>query len=210
MPHEHHDGCGHESHDHDHDHSPSDLGFQDNLFARIDRQNVIALNGTGNAPNIIKPWHARLNEDNFLESDADDQLIIRVPFTGTVRLKAVLLKAGPAGHTPQKIALFPNEPNLDFDDVTNKTPAQEFSVPQDRDVGEYVVKTAKFSNVSSLTIFVPASQGAETTRIYYLGFLGSWTEQKNQPIITVYEAQANLADHEKIQGMEGNWTAPGH
>ena len=64
MPHEHHDGCGHESHDHDHDHSPSDLGFQDNLFARIDRQNVIALNGTGNAPNIIKPWHARLNEDN--------------------------------------------------------------------------------------------------------------------------------------------------
>ena len=31
--------------------------------------------------------------------------IIRVPFTGTVRLKAILLKAGPAGHTPASISL---------------------------------------------------------------------------------------------------------
>jgi hypothetical protein len=27
---------------------------------------------------------------------------------------------------------------------------------------------------------------------------------KNQPVIAVYEAQANLADHEKIQGTDGN------
>ncbi|CAA7268165.1 unnamed protein product [Cyclocybe aegerita] len=210
MPHEHHDGCGHESHDHDHEHDSPEHGFQDNLFNHIDRQNVVVLNSDGLATDIIKPWHARLDENKYVESDADDQLIIRVPFTGSVRLRSVLLKAGPGDQTPSKITLFANEPTLDFDDVTDKQPIQEFDVPRGREVGEYAVKTAKFSNVSNLTIFVPAAQGADATRIYYLGFLGTWTETKHQPVITVYEAQANLADHEKIQGMEGKWAAPGH
>lgn len=90
-----------------------------------------------------------------------------------------------------------------------------------------VTRAAKFSNLSSITLFIPASQGAENTRIYYVGFLGSWTEvsqysiylvfkrfssffqHKNKPIITVYETQANLADHEKIQGLDGTFSAPG-
>lgn len=62
MPHEHHDGCGPESHEHDHDHGSSELGFQDNLFLSIDRPNIVALNAQGNAPDIIKPWHERLDE----------------------------------------------------------------------------------------------------------------------------------------------------
>jgi hypothetical protein len=33
-------------------------------------------------------------------------------------------------------------------------------------------------------------------------------QRKQDPVITVYEAQANLADHEKIQGMEGNFAMP--
>jgi hypothetical protein len=37
-------------------------------------------------------------------------------------------------------------------------------------------RTAKFSNVSSLTLFFPESQGSDTIQIYYLGFLGHWTE----------------------------------
>jgi len=105
--------------------------------------------------------------------------------------------------------LFANSPNLDFDDINDQTPTQELVVPQSRDVGEYALKTAKFSNISSLTIFVPASQGADTTCIYYLGFLGSWTAAKQQPILAVYEAQANPADHEKIRGTDGNWSTPG-
>ena len=92
-------------------------------------------------------------------------------------------------------------------------------------------RPAKFPNVSVITLFFPASQGAETTRIYYVGFFGQWSEvrpllsvsparyrmfltilsshqRKQDPVITVYEAQANLADHEKIQGMEGNFSMP--
>lgn len=42
---------------------------------------------------------------NAIESDADDQLIIRVPFTGSVKLKSILLRSGPEDQTPTKIAL---------------------------------------------------------------------------------------------------------
>lgn len=37
-------------------------------------------------------------------------------------------------------------------------------------------RAAKFTNISSITVFFPASQGADETRIYYLGFLGHWSE----------------------------------
>lgn len=65
MPHQHHDGCGHEAHDHDHDHDhddPQNLGYQDNLYAHIDRPNVIALNAEGKAADVIKPWNERMDE----------------------------------------------------------------------------------------------------------------------------------------------------
>ncbi|KAI0636256.1 DUF1000-domain-containing protein [Trametes polyzona] len=215
MSHNHsHGGCHDESHGHDHGHDhglPEDVGHRDNLYARIDRANVIALNAEDpeKAPAIIKPWDQRLDEETYLESDADDQLIIRVPFTGAVKLRAVLIKAGPADQTPTKVALFPNIDNLDFSDITDMKPVQEFTIPQGRDVGEYHVMPAKFPSVTSITLFFPAAQGADTTRIYYVGFLGQWSERKFEPVLTVYESKPNLADHDKIQGLNENWSAPG-
>ncbi|TFK40099.1 PITH domain-containing protein [Crucibulum laeve] len=208
MPHHHHDGCGHEENDHDHEHDSSDIGPRDNLFIHIDRSNVVALNASQEGSVVIKPWHERLDESKSLESDADDQMIIRIPFTGSVRLRSLLLKTGPLDQTPAKVLLFSNETNLDFDDISDKTSTQEFNIAQGREVGEYALKTAKFSNVSSLTLFFPASQGAETTQIYYVSFIGDWTERNTKPVIAVYEAQANLADHEKIQGTDGAFSTP--
>lgn len=93
---------------------------------------------------------------------------------------------------------FPNEPSLDFDDVSDKNPAQEFEVAVGRDVGEYTVRhvyfrwsgcgtraridnritdrATKFTNVTSVTLFIPSNQGADSTRLYYIGFLGHWTQ----------------------------------
>ncbi|KAG6334115.1 hypothetical protein ID866_4977 [Astraeus odoratus] len=207
MPHDHthHHGdcCGHG--DHGHDQAGEDVGPNDNLFPYIDRPNVVALNATGEGSSVIKPWHERTSEEVYLESDADEQLIIRVPFTGSVKLRTLLLKTGPGDQAAEKVILFANEPSIDFSDVQDKSPTQEFELAVSGDVCEYAVKTAKFNNVSSVTIFVPTNRGADSTRIYYIGFLGHWSERKNNPVITVYEAQANLADHEKIQGTAGNF-----
>ncbi|KAJ7109028.1 PITH domain-containing protein [Mycena crocata] len=208
MPHQHDAHCGHESTDHDHEHDATDLGPKDNLFNQIDRDNVVALNATGQGSVVIKPWHERLDEEKSIESDADDQMIIRIPFTSSVKLRSLLLKTGPADQTPEKVLLFCNEDTCDFGDITDKAPTQEFEVAQGREVGEYALRTAKFSNVSSVSLFFPASQGADTTQIYYVSFLGHWTERKSSPVITVYETQANLADHEKIQGTDGGLSSP--
>ena len=68
MAHHHsHGGCHDESngHDHDHDHElPEGVGHRDNLFARIDRANVVAMNAEepGKGPEVIKPWDKRLDE----------------------------------------------------------------------------------------------------------------------------------------------------
>ncbi|PCH42607.1 DUF1000-domain-containing protein [Wolfiporia cocos MD-104 SS10] len=209
MAHNHaHGSCGDECHDHDH--IPESQGHKDNLFERIDRPNVVALNAQdpGKGPEVIKPWHERTNEDKYLVSDADDQMLIRVPFTGSVKLRAVLLKTGPGDLTPAKVALFSNMENMDFSDIADRKPVQELDVPQSNDVGEYHVMPAKFPNCTSITLFFPASQGADTIRIYYVGFLGQFSERKEAPVVTVYEAQANLADHERIQGMDGNFSMP--
>ncbi|PFH53206.1 hypothetical protein AMATHDRAFT_188451 [Amanita thiersii Skay4041] len=205
-PHHHHDDCGHEHQEH------SQVGNepnpQDNLYKYIDRENVIALNASRPGYDVIKPWHNRQDESVCIESDADDQLILRIPFMGSVRLRGLLLKSGPVEHTPSKVLLFANEMNLDFSDVTNRSPTQEFNVAQARGVGEYSLRTAKFSNLSSISLYFPSSQGADSTRVYYVGFLGHWSERKEEPVITVYEAQPNISDHDKIQGTEGNLNIP--
>ena len=57
--HDHDHSCGDHTHDHDHE----DIGGpSDNVFTHIDRDNVIALNSTGEGKQIIKPWNERLDE----------------------------------------------------------------------------------------------------------------------------------------------------
>ncbi|KAF8340749.1 DUF1000-domain-containing protein [Cantharellus anzutake] len=205
--HNHHNNEGCHSHDDNHDDNefPEASG---NLYSKIDLPNVALLNSEHPATGAIKPWNERMSK-TYIESDADDQLIIRVPFTGSVKLRSILLRAGPEDQTPSRILLFVNADQLDFNDASQITPTQEFEVAQSAEIGEYAVKQAKFPNVRSLTIFIPSSQGAEETRVLYLGFTGEFKELKEQPIITVYETQANLADHEKIQGTNGVPTRPG-
>ena len=46
------------------------------------------------ARNIIKPWHERDETTRYVDSNVDDQLVIHVPFSETVRLRSLLLKLG--------------------------------------------------------------------------------------------------------------------
>ncbi|KAG8760798.1 hypothetical protein FRC14_001826 [Serendipita sp. 396] len=191
---EHNDG-----HTHSHD-APLDEVPRETLWGMIDHQNVVALNVV-QQQNILKPWENRNDEEIYLESDADDQMIIRIPFTNSsAKLLSILVKAGPGEQTPAKLSLFVNEDAMDFEDIDQKEAAQELDIPQSREIGEYQLKPTKFSNVRSLTVFVPSAQGADATRIYYIGFMGSFTKLSNQPIITVYESAPRLADH-KITGI---------
>jgi hypothetical protein len=42
-------------------------------------------------------------------------------------------------------------------------------------------RASKFSNLSAITLFFPESQGADSVQIFYVGFLGHWTQVRITP-----------------------------
>ena len=67
---------------------------------------------------------------------------------------------------------------------------------------------SKFSGVSSLTLFFPASFNEDVSIISYLGFKGEATNYKHGVVEFVYESQAQLKDH-KTQSEQGATAGPG-
>lgn len=43
---------------------------------------------------MIKPWEERMEEENWLESEDDEGIVLRVPFDGSVKCKSFLLVMG--------------------------------------------------------------------------------------------------------------------
>lgn len=190
--HDHH-GHGHgHSHSHSHDddsHLHTEQGPSDLLYSSISIENVTSLNTDPrtHARNVIKPWTDRQsdNEDpaQYVQSDADDQLLLRVPFSGSVKLKSLLLKTGPGEDlTPTEVVLFVNaDPPLDFSSELEErsgmdpvkdarkagAPAQKLdSIAVTREVVEYPLRVSRFSNVRDVTLFVRGSGGGERSRVY--------------------------------------------
>ncbi|GAA93698.1 uncharacterized protein L969DRAFT_53569 [Mixia osmundae IAM 14324] len=195
------DDCGH-AHDDDAHIRPED-GEKDFLWGRIDRDGVVALNESveGSGKLVIKPFDRRNDEQECVESDADEQLILRIPFTGAVKLRSILIKPGGSGQCPDKMHIFVNE-SLDFDQASEREPVQTVEIVSSRSTIEYPVRPAKYHSVQSLTLFFPSNHGDETTRIYFVGFRGEYTQLSREAINFVYEAQANPADHLKIKGID--------
>ncbi|PWZ03847.1 DUF1000-domain-containing protein [Testicularia cyperi] len=219
MSHHHHhgDSCGHE-HDHNDDsHVKADEGDQDFLYTSIDRERVITLNEavSGSGVSILKTWSSRLDPTPACVSDADDQLIIHVPFTSTVKLTSLLLRpTGNTDETPTCIRLIKNHPveRVDFDDVSSLDSSAYTStldsIPtanDTKDVVTFPLKQVKWSNTDSITLFIEGSIGADVSAIQFLGFKGKASGySRAAPATIVYESAPQLKDHAKIPGTEAN------
>ena len=87
----HHQGHNHSSHDHqDHGHDHSDEtepALQTLIWKQIDFDNIRTLNESepdAGAKIIKKTWQQRLESDPQLESDADEQLLMFVPYVAAL------------------------------------------------------------------------------------------------------------------------------
>ena len=131
-----------------------------------------------------------------MESDCDEELLINIPFTGNVKLKSIAILGGEDDFHPKTMKLYKNIPHMTFD-VTEKEPQQEWVLPRDyNDVIKLPVKVQKFSSVNHLSIFFKDNYGEETTKVYYIGLAGEFSEAQRNPIVlTNYELSANPADH---------------
>ncbi|KAB2058993.1 hypothetical protein ES319_A11G271600v1 [Gossypium barbadense] len=118
--------------------------------------------------NALKQGY-REDEGFNLESDADEQLFIYIPFTQVVKLHSIVVK-GSEEEGPKTVKLFRNREHMGFSNVNDFPPSDTAGKP-------VAVKCVKFQNVRSLTIVIEDNQsGSEITKIQKTALYGSTEE----------------------------------
>lgn len=216
--HGHGHSCADDHHDHDHDHDhdhgpPADPnaapGTEDVwLYPFIDLDSVRALNDAEPervARNALRAHEQRHDaEAPFCESEADEQLLVHVPFNVSVKVKSICVIGGgsDARQWPAHLKVFLNRDDVDFNNADAVACTQEWALAPEqggeraaaRDDLLYATKYARFQNVHALTLFFSANFGGDTTRIQYIGFKGVATGYRRQVVEAVYEARPLAAD----------------
>ncbi|TIA26215.1 DUF1000-domain-containing protein [Aureobasidium pullulans] len=199
-------GHSHGAHDHSEDVTPA---LQNSLYKQIDFDAINTLNesSSGSGSKICKKtWDERLNPEPELCSDADEQLLMHIPFTAQIRLHSVIIRTSQTDSAPLTLKLFINRDDLDFGTASEVQPTQTLSLSQTNDIQEVPVKRALFNTVRSLDLFFEDNWGRgdeDETRISYLGFKGEWMALNREPINFMYEAAANPSDHKMVSGVRG-------
>lgn len=191
-------------------------GPSNDLLPYINLEGVAALNAAGDgavgARSIFKPYDQRLDRSRVLESEEDDpQLIIRVPFTCPVKIRAFTLIGGGDGLAPRTAKFFLNHESLDFGDAEGGHPVQSFDLVADSTgTIEYPTQFSKFQNVSTLWIFIPDNHGADHSLISYIGLSGVATEHKRQAVAAVYELQCVGNHNDPLKEDKAGQSKMGH
>lgn len=125
----------------------------------------------------IRDLLRRSGEDKYLLSDADEQLLIHLPFQQASRIRALKFKTAASAleQAPKTIRLFVNRQTIGFDDAESEECAQEMELTEKQQKGEEVVELrfVRFQNVSTLSVFVKDNQGAgDVSRVDGLEVLG--------------------------------------
>ncbi|KAG8925960.1 hypothetical protein FRC02_009295 [Tulasnella sp. 418] len=111
------------------------------LLEFIDTTQVNCLNE--NPEHTLKPIIAnkvRNTTDAYLESDADEQLLLTLGFIQTVRIRSIVLYTKNPSQGPKEIKIVANKPSIGFEDVES---AQEPEVAQVLEVPEDLVKDGR-------------------------------------------------------------------
>ncbi|EME87813.1 uncharacterized protein MYCFIDRAFT_29235 [Pseudocercospora fijiensis CIRAD86] len=208
-----HDEHSHHGHDHSegasHDHT-DDLtpALQNHIYSQIDFSAVNTLNESiprSGSQILQKTWTDRLSPTPELVSDADEQLLMHVPFTAQIRLHSILIRTSTTDSAPLTLKLYVNREGLDFSTASDLEPTQKLELSQTNDVQEIPVKRALFNTVRSLDLFFEENWGRgeeDETRISYLGFKGEWMKLSREPVNFLYEAAANPSDHTLASGVK--------
>ncbi|XP_061973160.1 PITH domain-containing protein At3g04780-like isoform X1 [Populus nigra] len=151
---------------------------QVDLLDFIDFSGVECLNQSTShsLSNAIKQGY-REDDGLNLESDADEQLLIHIPFNQVIKLHSIAIK-GPEEDGPKTVKLFSNKEHMGFSNVNDYPPSDTVVLSPDTLKGKPVVlKYVKFQNVSSLTIFIEDNQlDSEITKVQKIALFGTTVE----------------------------------
>ncbi|KAL0005610.1 hypothetical protein SO802_013171 [Lithocarpus litseifolius] len=151
---------------------------QVDLVDFIDWSGVECLNQSTSqsVPNALKQGY-REDDGLNLESDADEQLLIYIPFTQVIKLHSILIK-GSEEEGPKTVKLYSNKEHMGFSNVNEFPPSDTVVLSPDNIKGKPVLlKYVKFQNVRSLTIFIEDNQsGSDITKVQKIALFGSTVE----------------------------------
>ncbi|KAF2862864.1 DUF1000-domain-containing protein [Piedraia hortae CBS 480.64] len=191
-----------------HDHSDDVVSaLERHIYEQVDFSAIVTLNeseASAGAKVVQKTWAQRMDAEPELCSDADEQLLMHIPFTGQVRLHSILIRTSASNCAPMTLKVYANRDDLDFSTASSLAATQKLELAQSNELQEIPVKRALFSTVRSLGLFFEDnwSRGEEEeTRISYIGFKGEWMKLNKEPISFLYEAAANPADHKLASGV---------
>ena len=166
------------------------------LYSCINKNKIECYNYNSNYPieNCIKPYSERHNS-SYLESDCDEQLIIRIPFLNRVKISSISFN-GTYEYSPSMIKLYKNHNVLTFDEICDRKEEEKIEINNDPlyDL-MYPLRVSKFNNIDEILIYIPENYGASVTRINYINFYGEKTKSRHGIVDCVYESRAVLGDH---------------
>ncbi|KAK1295760.1 PITH domain-containing protein [Acorus calamus] len=151
---------------------------QVDLLDSISWSGLECLNEKSSHPiaNALKQGY-REDDGLHLESDADEQLLIEIPFTQVVKLHSIIIM-GPEEEGPKTVKLFANKSNMDFSNVNDFPPSDSVTCTIDNLKGKPIIlKYVKFQSVNSLKIFIEDNQsGADITKVQKIILYGVTVE----------------------------------
>lgn len=140
-----------------------------------------------------------------VQSGYGKDVVVFVPFTGEVRVKAVIVIGGDEGTAPSKMKIYKNETNVDINIIEEKKPIQVIDMNENVSGElEYLLNVTKFNNTDNIVLGFDENFGAARTEIKFIGFKGEHLRDKPKITETVYEVQANLKDHKTMDEAMGN------
>ncbi|SCV00543.1 LAMI_0G05754g1_1 [Lachancea mirantina] len=214
---------------------PPETNASQSLYDFIDTAKTVCLNcvGKGNSGTVaeclLKSQEQKFNVSSYIESDADCQVLVHIPFTSNCRIFSVIIRCNQAEDdllgSPKTIKLYKNfRKNIDFDTVKDMKPTHHFENPQNvglADPGseEYIQDESSFvehhlprrhfQNCHSLTLLIDDNWAADEdllTRCYYLELRGECSGNlpagDGIPLMAVYEAAPSPLDHKKLESEQ--------
>eukprot|EP00659_Diplonema_papillatum_P022540 gene22540-34492_t len=80
---------------------------------------------------LTKDWSKRRNTESHIVSDADEEILVYIPFGELVKIKAIAIVGGTEADdssAPSKLKLYVNRDDIDFDKAGEVPAVQEFDL----------------------------------------------------------------------------------
>ena len=135
------------------------------------------------------------DNDSYLESDCDAELLMTFTFNQMIKLHSIKVKGFDDGSGPKSMKLFINQPSLlDFDGARDGKALQviEFSEADIQEAKVIPLKYVKLQAVNSVTLFFPNNHGDDDiTKIQKLVLYGKRVNT------------TNMKDFQRVSGKAG-------